>query len=59
MNKKMNIKLLLRLQMQSERNAKKWRTNIWFLLHDKAPARRRVSATDFLAKNNVKTLEHP
>ena len=37
----------------------KWRTNIRFLLHDNAPARRSVFAMDFLAKNNVTTLQHP
>ena len=37
----------------------KWRTNCWFLLHDNAPAHRLVSVKDFLAKNNVTTLEHP
>ena len=37
----------------------KWRTNSWFLLHDNAPAHRTVSVKDFLAKNNVTTLEHP
>jgi hypothetical protein len=37
----------------------KWRTNSWFLLHDSAPAHRSVLVNDFLAKNNVTTLEHP
>jgi len=36
-----------------------WRTNIWFLLHDSAPAYRSVLIKDFLAKNNVTFLEHP
>ena len=35
------------------------RTNSWFLLHDNAPAHRPVLVKDFLAKNNVTTLEHP
>jgi hypothetical protein len=35
------------------------RTNSWFLIHDDAPAHRSVLAKDFLAKNNVTTLECP
>jgi len=31
----------------------------WFLLHDNAPAHRSVLVKDFLAKNNVTTLQHP
>jgi hypothetical protein len=34
-------------------------TELWFLLHDNVPAYRLVVVKDFLAKNNVKTLEHP
>jgi histone-lysine N-methyltransferase SETMAR len=46
--------------MQSERNApEKCRTNSWLLLHDNAPAHRTVVVKNFLAKNNVTTLEHP
>ena len=37
----------------------KWKNNNWFLLHDNAPAHRSVLGMDFLAKNNVTTLEHP
>jgi len=37
----------------------KWRTNIWFLLHDNAPAHQSVFVKGFLAGNNVTTLEHP
>ena len=37
----------------------KWRTNRWFLLHDNSPAHRPVLVKDFLANNNVTTLEHP
>jgi hypothetical protein len=37
----------------------KWRTNVCFHPHDNAPAHRSVLVTDFLAKNNVTTLEHP
>jgi len=32
---------------------------MWFLLHDNTPAHRPVLVKDFLAKNNVTTLEHP
>jgi len=35
----------------------KWRTNIWFLFHDSAPAHWLVVAKDFVAQNKV-TLEH-
>jgi len=37
----------------------KWRPNSWFLLHDNAPAHWSVSVKDFLAKNNVATVQHP
>ena len=37
----------------------KWRTSSWFLHYDNAPAHRSVLVKDFLAKNNVKTLNHP
>ena len=37
----------------------KWRTNIWFLLHDNAPAHRSVLIKDFLSKKIVTTLERP
>jgi hypothetical protein len=36
----------------------KWRTNGCFHLHDNAPANRSVLVEDFLANNNVKTLDH-
>jgi hypothetical protein len=35
-----------------------WRTNSWFLLHDNVPVHRSVLVHDFLAENNVTTLEH-
>jgi hypothetical protein len=41
------------------KSPEKWRTNSWFLLHDNAPAHRSILEKDFLAKNNVTTLEHP
>ena len=37
----------------------KWRINSWFLLNDNAPAHRSVLVKDFLAHNNVTTLEYP
>jgi hypothetical protein len=37
----------------------KCRINNWFLLHDNAPAYRWVLATNFLAKEDVRILEHP
>jgi hypothetical protein len=37
----------------------KWKTNCWFLPHDNASAHRSVLVTDFFAKDNVTTLEHP
>jgi transposase len=36
----------------------KWRSNCWFLLHDNAPPHWWVLVKDFLAKNNMTTLEH-
>jgi len=39
--------------------SEKWKTNNWFLYHDKAPAHRSVLVKDFLAKNNVTTLVLP
>jgi transposase len=45
--------------MRTEGNApKKWRTNSLSLIHDNAPAHQSVFVKDFLAKNNVTTLEH-
>ena len=37
----------------------KCRTNSRFLLHNNAPTHRSVLVRDFLAKNNITTLEHP
>ena len=36
----------------------KYRTNIWFLLHDNAPAHRSVLVKNLLARCNITTLEH-
>jgi len=37
----------------------KWKRCSWFLLHDNASAHRLILIMDFLAKDNVTTLEHP
>jgi transposase len=37
----------------------KWRTENWFLFRDNAPAHRSVLVKNFLANNNVTTLEYP
>jgi len=36
----------------------KWRTSIWFLLHDDTAAHQPVLVKDFFAENNVTTLDH-
>ena len=41
------------------KSSEMWRTNSLFPLHDNAPAHRSVLFKDFLAKNNVTTLEPP
>ena len=46
-------------QVVRRKGPQKWRNNSWFLLHHNAPAHRSVLPKDFLAKNNVTTLEHP
>jgi hypothetical protein len=58
-NKEMYIDMLRRLwDAVRRKRPEKRRTSSWFLLHDNAPAHRAVGE-DFLAKNNVTTLEHP
>jgi hypothetical protein len=42
----------------TKKRLQKWRTSSWFLLHDDTTALRSVFVRDFLAKNNVATLEH-
>jgi len=42
-----------------KKRPEKWRTNSWFLLRDNAPAHRSVLIKNFLAKNNVTTLDLP
>jgi hypothetical protein len=37
----------------------KWKNCSWFLLYDNALAHRLVLVKDFLAEDNVTTLEHP
>jgi len=43
----------------NRKRPKKWGIKCWFLFRDNASARRSVSVKDFLANNNVTTLEHP
>jgi len=59
-NKEMYIGILRRLSdaVRMQR-PEKCRPNSWFLLHDNAPVHRTVVVKNFLAKNNVTTLEHP
>ena len=59
MNKLMYNDILRRLRdAVSRKRPEKWRTNSCFLLQNNAPAHRLVLVKDFLAKNNVTTLEH-
>jgi len=58
-NKQMYTDVLRRLRdADRTKHPQNWRTNSWFLLHDNAPAHRSVLVKDFLAKNNMTTLEH-
>ena len=60
MNKEMHIDILRRLRDAARRKCpEKSRTDIWFLLHDNAPAHRSVLVKIFIAKNTVTTLQHP
>ena len=60
MNNETFTDLLRRLKEAFRRKRpEKWRTNIWFLLHDNAPAHRSVLIKDFLAKKIVTTMERP
>ena len=43
----------------TRKSPEKWRISTWFLLHDNAPAHRSVLVKDFLAKNDMATLQHP
>jgi hypothetical protein len=58
--KEMYIDVLRQLRdVVSRKCPEKWRTNSWFLLHDNTPAHQSVLVKDFVAKNNVTTLELP
>jgi transposase len=52
-NKELYTDILRRL-----RDAEKWRTNTWFLLHDNALAHRLALVKDSLANKNMTTMEH-
>jgi len=57
-NKEMCIDILRRIRDAVRRKRpEKWRTNIWFLRHDNAPAHRSVMVKDFLVKYNITALE--
>jgi hypothetical protein len=59
-NEEMHVDIIhLILEATRRKYPEKWRTNDWFLLHENAAVRRSVLIKDFLAKNNVITLEHP
>jgi hypothetical protein len=59
-NKEMCIVVLRRFRKAVRmRRQEKWRTNIWILFHDNAPAHRSVVVTDFLTKYYATTLQHP
>jgi len=60
LNTEMYINIFHRLKDAVRRKRpEKWRTNSWFLLQENAPAHRSALVKDFLAKNNVTTLEYP
>jgi len=44
--------------MQSEEPPRKMKNQIWFLLHENAPAHRSGLVKGVFVKNNVTTLEH-
>jgi hypothetical protein len=51
--------ILLRLRDAVRRKCPEiWKSNIWFLHHDNAPAHRSVSVNYFLANNNAAKLKH-
>jgi len=54
----MRINILRHLAMRSEGNdPKSWDPTI--ILHNNAPPHRSVLVNDWLAQNNITTLEHP
>jgi histone-lysine N-methyltransferase SETMAR len=59
-NKELYVEILRRLRDAIRRKRpEKWAANNWVLLHDNAPAHRSLLVGNYLAKNNVTTLEHP
>jgi transposase len=60
LNKEMYINIFRRLKDTVRRKRpENWRNNSWFLIQDNAPAHQSALMKDFLAKNNVTTLERP
>ena len=60
MNKETHVDILRHLRNAVRRKPpEKWSTYSLFLLYDNAAARRLVLVKDFLARNNVTTLDHP
>lgn len=59
-NQGLYVDILRRLRDAIRRKRpEKWTGNDWILLHDNAPAHRSLLVQEYLAKNNVATLEHP
>ena len=59
MNTEMHVDILhLRRDAVGRERSENWRIKSWFPLYDNAPAHRSVWVNDFLAKNNVTTLDH-
>jgi transposase len=59
-NKGVNVDIFCRLRdAVRTKHPEKWRTNSSFLPHNNAPAHWVVLIKDFLAENNVTTLENP
>jgi transposase len=58
-NKELHTDILRRPRDEIRRRPERWRCNSSFLLHGNAPAHRQALLKDFLANNNVTTLERP
>lgn len=59
-NKQLYTEILKRLRDAiRQKRPEKWAGNDWFLLHDNAPSHLSLMVKQYLAKNNVTTLEHP
>jgi transposase len=59
-NKEVYIDTLRRLRYEvRRRRPEKWGTNSWFVLYDNGAAHQSFLVKDFLAKNNLTTLENP